>query len=195
MNRLTDHIAADRLSTAAIGGALVLLGAVLLGVEFIGLEAGEAWPVFVIAPGLGLVFAGLVGVRARWMVVAGTIVTLVGLLLLYQQRTDHWESWAYAWALVGLGGAGLGIAVAGLVHGDADGVRRGVQYMLSGGALFALGLLYFEGTIGIGDERAPFPEWTLAAVIIAVGLALVGWALLRRKAAPASQPVHSDVEN
>jgi len=59
----------------------------------------------------------------------------------------------------------------------------------------ALGRLYFEGTIGIGDGRAPFPEWTLAAVIIAVGLALVGWALLTRKPQAASQPIHSDVEN
>jgi hypothetical protein len=70
-----------------------------------------------------------------------------------------------------------------------------VQYMLSGGALFAVGLLYFEGTIGIGGGRAPFPDWTLAAVIIAVGLALVGRALLTRKPPPASQPIHSDMEN
>lgn len=106
MNRLPD-IAQDRISTASIGGALVLVGAVLLGVEFMDLEAGEAWPVFVIAPGIGLVITGLVGVRARWLVVTGT----------------------------------------------------------------------------------------LAAVITAVGLALIGWTLLRRKPAPASQAMHKDMEN
>ena len=47
--------------------------------------------------------------------IAGSIVTTVGSVLLYQQTTGHWESWAYAWALVGPGAAGLGMLVYGLL--------------------------------------------------------------------------------
>ena len=34
------------------------------------------------------------------------VVTTVGLVLLYQNTTGRWESWAYAWALVGPAASG-----------------------------------------------------------------------------------------
>ena len=51
------------------------------------------------------------------MVVGGTVATTVGLVLLYQNNTGHWESWAYAWALVGPAASGLGLALWGAAHG------------------------------------------------------------------------------
>ena len=79
------------------------------------------------------------------MVVGGTVATTVGLVLLYQNSTGHWESWAYAWALVGPAASGLGMVLWGLRTGHAGQVRNGTWGLLGGLAMFVVGFLFFEG--------------------------------------------------
>ena len=86
------------------------------------------------------------------MVIGGTVVTTVGLVLLYQDQTGRWESWAYAWALVGPAASGLGLLLWGMRSGDARRVRNGTWALLGGLGLFVVGFLFFEGVIGIGGE-------------------------------------------
>ena len=132
------------------------------------------------AIGTALLVIGLLVAAESGMVIGGAVVTTVGLVLLYQNQTDHWESWAYAWALVGPAASGLGLALWGIRTADARDVRNGTWGLLGGLAFFAVGFLFFEGIIGISGEKLPLPEWALPAVLIAIGVAVLLRGLLHR---------------
>ena len=77
-------------------GGLFLLGQVT-GFGFFGFS----WPLFVLIP--GLIFLAL-ALRSEdnstvGFIFPGIIVTGTGLILSYQNMTNHWESWAYIWTL------------------------------------------------------------------------------------------------
>ena len=167
---------------AAIGAVLIVIGAVLLAGQLLDVGLGDlGWPFIVIGVGVAILVIGLVVVNQSGMVVGGTVVTTVGLVLLYQDQTGRWESWAYAWALVGPAASGLGLALWGIRSGDADDVRNGTWGLLGGLAIFAIGFLFFEGVIGISGEPLPLPEWLLPAVVIVIGLVILARGLLQRR--------------
>jgi hypothetical protein len=141
------------------------------------------WPFFVIAAGVAVLLIGLVIANEQGMVIGGTIATTVGLVLLYQNNTGRWESWAYAWALVGPAASGLGLALWGVRSGNGTDVRNGLWGVLGGLAIFAVAFLFFEGVIGIGGNRFDLPEWLLPAAIIAIGVVVLGRGLLERREA------------
>jgi hypothetical protein len=171
-------------STAALGIGFVVLGLALLAVQLLDIDVGEyGWPLFVIIPGIALLAIGLLGRGAAGVAIGGSVITAGGLLLLYQNATDHWESWAYAWALVAPGASGLGMAAAGLRSGDSGMVRNGTWQGLTGLAIFVAGLVFFEGIIGISGRRLPLPDWSLAALVILVGIALLVRAAFTRRGA------------
>ena len=124
-----------------------MLGAILIAVGivfFVGQQfqidwGAEAWPFYVIAPGVILLAFGLTQPHGSGMAVGGSIVTMVGLILLYQNLTDHWESWAYAWALVGPGGSGLGMLLTGTRDGNRKMARDGFWMILTALVIFAIG--------------------------------------------------------
>jgi hypothetical protein len=101
------------------------------------------------------------------------VVTVVGLVLLYQNATDRFESWAYAWALVGPGGSGIGMLLYGTRSGDRKMARDGFWTILGAMGLFAVGLIFFEGIIGISGERLPLPNWVLPVAVIAIGVVVL----------------------
>jgi hypothetical protein len=156
-------------------GALLFLGQLLdIGIDDVG------WPFIVVAIGVVILGLGLFVNREQGMVIGGTVVTTVGLVLLYQNSTGHWESWAYAWALVGPAASGLGLAVWGASTANATELRNGTWGLLGGLALFVVGFLFFEGVIGISGRRLPLPEWVVPAAVIAIGVAILGRGLLQR---------------
>jgi hypothetical protein len=162
-----------------------VLGLALLAAQLLDFDLGRyGWPVFVIVPGLVLLVIGLVGRGTGGMIIGGTVVTSVGLVLLYQNTTDHWESWAYAWALVGPAAGGLGMALSGLRSGDATLMRNGTWQALGGLGVFVAGLIFFEGIIGISGRRLALPEWSLAALVIGIGVVLVIRAAVARPETP-----------
>lgn len=165
-----------------LGAALVAIGLLLFASQLldIGIE-DVGWPIIVIGVGVVILALGLFVNREQGMVVGGTVVTVVGLVLLYQNSTGRWESWAYAWALVGPAASGLGMLLWGLRTADGRDVRNGTWGLLGGLGLFAVGYLFFEGIIGISGERLPLPEWLLPAVVIAIGVVLLGRALFERR--------------
>ena len=95
---------------------------------------------------------------------------MVGLVLLYQNATDHWESWAYAWALVGPGGSGVGMLLYGTRSGDRKMARDGFWTVLTALGIFAVGLIFFEGILGISGDRLPLPNWVLPVSVIGIGV-------------------------
>ena len=95
-------------------GTLVLIG------QALELDMGRVgWPFFVIVPGLGLLGLGLAGSGrlGEVLAMAGGVVTMAGLVLLVQNATDRFDTWAYAWALVVVAGAGIGRWLVGVTRG------------------------------------------------------------------------------
>lgn len=156
---------------AVLGGILIVLGLVFFAGQQLNIDVGEAtWPFYVIVPGLALATLGLTQRRGSGLTIAGSIVTMVGLVLLYQNAVDHFESWAYAWTLVGPGGSGIGMLLYGTRSGDRKMARDGFFAILTALGLFAAGLVFFEGIIGISGERLPLPNWALPVSVIVIGV-------------------------
>jgi hypothetical protein len=157
--------------TALLGILLITVGVFFFIGQWLNIDWGAAtWPFYVIAPGLALMAWGLTQRDGSGLTVAGSIVTMVGLILLYQNTTGHWESWAYAWALVGPGASGLGMLLYGTRSGNRKMARDGFWQILVAIGLFVAGFIFFEGIIGISGQRLPLPEWLLPAAVIAIGL-------------------------
>jgi len=158
---------------------LVLIGAILLIGQFVRVDIGHyGWPFFVIAPGVLLIVVALTarGAVSEGLAIAGSIIAVSGLILLYQNSTDHFESWAYAWALVFPGSIGLGMILYGLTAGRPGNVRAGTRLVGIAGVLFLLGAAFFEGVIGIGgyqlDRTAGLAVGALIIVLGALMLIL-----------------------
>lgn len=164
-----------------IGILLVLAGILLFVGQLLDVDVWAlGWPFIIVALGVGMLVIGLFVNEEQGLVVGGTVVTTVGLVLAYQNQTDHWESWAYAWALVGPAASGLGMMLWGFRSGSGNEIRNGTWGLLGGLALFVVGYLFFEGVIGISGERLPLPDWVLPALIIAIGVVVLGRGLLSR---------------
>ena len=167
--------------TAIVGLILVAAGIF----AFVAREAGFDpfsvidWPLFIIVPGLVLVAAAVLVPRPDGIgfAIAGSIVTSIGLLLWYQNASDHWESWAYAWALIGPGAAGLALFLYGAWTHAADQVSGGLRLMGISAILFVAGLLFFETIFQSGRLPVDLGDaWPV--VLVAIGVVIVLGALL-----------------
>ena len=85
----------------AAGIVLVVAGGVVLAARQAGFEVGNlvadgGWALFIIVPGLALLATAFVPTPPQGLgfAIAGSVVTTVGLILLYQETTETWESWA-----------------------------------------------------------------------------------------------------
>ena len=172
----------SRTSGIVVGLLLIGAGALLLAVNTFNMalpfDLGRVgWPVFVIAPGLALLVIGLItsGEAGTGLAVAGGIVTTVGLILAYQYSTNHWTSWAYAWALIAPTSVGASMFLWGIFHGRGDVVRQGVSALGVGLVLFIVGFAFFEGVLHLGGERglAPLGRQALPIALIAAGVLVV----------------------
>jgi hypothetical protein len=103
------------------------------------------WPFFVIVPG-AMFFVGMVlgGKPAGPLAIPGSIVSMTGLLLLYQSVTNHWESWAYAWALIFPTSVGVGLVINGVWSNVDRLTRSGMKWITAGAIIFLAGGAFFE---------------------------------------------------
>jgi hypothetical protein len=167
---------------AALGGLLLLLGMVVLLGQALELELGRVgWPFFVIVPGLALLGLGLAAAGRLGEVLAtiGGVVTMAGLVLLVQNATDRFETWAYAWTLVLLVGAGLGRWLVGVVRGRRDLAASGGWLIAAGLVGFLVLSVFFEVVVGVGGRSfGSAGRYGLAALLTLAGLVLLGRRLL-----------------
>jgi hypothetical protein len=165
-----------------LGGLLLLLGILVLAGQAVDVDVGRVgWPFFVIVPGLGLLGLGLAsdGRVGEVLAMVGGIISVNGLVLLVQNATDRFDTWAYAWTLVFVVGPGIGRWLVGVVRGRGD-------LAASGGWLIAVGLagflglaVVFELVVGIGGGGyGAAGRYGLAALLILAGLVLLGRRLL-----------------
>jgi hypothetical protein len=167
-----------------LGGILVAVGAVAYALQRAGIDpftwlGGSGWTLFVILPGLALLGASFVTRSAGiGLSIAGSVVAMVGLLLLYQDQARHYESWSYAWALIAPTSIGVGMLLHGLRFARPELVTVGTRMVAVGLVLLlALGW-YFESIFETG--RVPFAigdSWPL--VVLVVGIVVMALALLR----------------
>jgi hypothetical protein len=166
--------------TLAIGVLLILAGATVLGIRQLGLDVADAgWPLFVIVPGIVLFLVGLaVGDRAgTGFAVGGSIATVTGLILAFQNETGLWATWAYAWVLVAPGGVGLGLAVYGALTRQRDLALGGSWTLLTGLVMFVVGAFFFESVIGLSGDRIEGLDTLLAGAVVVLGVVVVGLGL------------------
>src|SRR5215208_6341944 len=131
---------------ALVGGALLVAFGLLAlaGQVFRNVDWGFLWPFTIIGFGtlfFVAMFAG--GKQAAAFAIPGSIVSGIGLILLFQSLTGHWESMSYFWALI-IMFVGLGIYIMGWYGGDANQKRSGLGVMKVGFILFILFGAFFE---------------------------------------------------
>ena len=155
-------------SLLIIFGALALLGKVFQNYDF----WGTFWPFFIIGVGL-LFFVGMFagGRSVSGLAIPGTIITTIGLMLFYQNITNHWESWSYGWTVV-LMSVGLGIFIMGIWGQNTTQRAAGLRVLRIGVIMFVIFGAFFEliftSGMSFGLRSIIFP-----AALILLGLYLV----------------------
>ena len=143
------------------GGILIAFGLLSLASQvFRFLDWGFLWPFIVI--GIGLLFfvamfAG--GKQIAGFAVPGSIVSGIGLILLFQNITHHWESMSYFWTLI-IMFVGAGIYIMGMYGDDANHKKSGLHVMKIGFILFIIFGAFFEmilSPFGLTAGRYTFP--------------------------------------
>ena len=155
-------------SILIIFGALALLGKLFQNIDF----WGTFWPFFIIGIGL-LFFVGMFagGRSVSGLAIPGTIITTIGLMLFYQNITNHWESWSYAWTEI-LMSVGLGIYIMGIWGQNQSQRTSGLSVLRIGLILFIIFGAFFEL---IFTSHMPLG---LRSIIFPIGLILLGLYLI-----------------
>ncbi len=162
-------------SGLAFGLVILLIGVWLLAAQLVPGLHGWAqqfttWPMIVIGAGAILLLLGVV-TRDSNLMVPGCIVATVGGILLVNNSTQNYLSWAYAWALIP-GGVGVGEVLSGLLKSERDRINRGLNTIATSIILFILFASFFGGLTWLG------PYWPV--LVIVVGLWLLVRAFLRK---------------
>ena len=163
-----------------LGVVLIALGVFFLLGQMLDLDIWAfGWPIFVLLPGMILLAISITagGKVGEPLAIGGSLLTVLGLLFFYQNTTNHWESWAYAWALVAPTSIGLGQMLYGTVKDQDALVKSGKQLVLIGGAIFLCGFVFFELIIGISGLGLSSFGWSL--LLIGLGAILILHAVLR----------------
>ena len=154
---------------AILGWMLIGLGALFLAFQVFNIRLIDfLWPFFIIVPGL-LFFVGMAMGRksASPLAIPGSVITGTGLLLFYQNLTNHWESWAYAWTLY-VGFVGVGIIIHGAVSDRNDAVKTGYRLIGISLAMFLAFGIFFELIINISNNPMGNVFWP--GLLILAGL-------------------------
>ncbi len=161
------------LMTFYLGILLLAWGLIFLVAQFLGGSFWSyIWPFFVILTGAAF-FAGMQagGQRLSGLAIPGSIISMVGLILLVQNTFHQWHTWAYAWALI-IVSVGIGL----LIHsryGGQEGARRAGLYLVRLGVILFLAFgIFFELLFFLlGEHHASTIFWSVA--LIAVGFYII----------------------
>jgi hypothetical protein len=137
-------------------GVLALLGQIFRDFHF----WSYVWPFIIIGSGL-LFFIGMFagGKSLAGLAIPGSIITVNGLMLLFQNFTGHWASWSYGWTVT-LASVGLGIFIMGIYQGNEQRRQAGLKVMKIAAVLFIIFGAFFEmilSPFGLTGGRYTFP--------------------------------------
>lgn len=168
-------MSSQRNAGSLVGGSLLIIFGVLalLGKLFQNFNFWNTfWPFFIIGFGL-LFFVGMFagGRSVSGLAIPGSIITTIGLILFYQNITNHWESWSYGWTVI-LMAVGLGILIMGIWGQNATQRAAGMRVLRIGLVMFIIFGAFFEliftSGMPFGLRSIIFP-----AALILLGLYLV----------------------
>jgi len=164
---------------ALIGGA-ILIGVGLLTLVsriFTDIDWGLLWPVAIIGFGaLFFIAMFITGKSGAAFAVPGTIISGIGLVILFQNITQHWTVMSYIWTLVIIF-VGLGIYIMGWYGEDANQRRSGAKVMKIGAILFIVFGTIFESLFSSLNNMV-FP---ILLILLGVYLVVSRSGLLNRK--------------
>ena len=162
-----------------IGMILIGLGIVFLLGQVFQISFWQfTWPFFIIVPGLMFFIAMIMaGKPGGPLAIPGSIVTTVGVLLLFQSLTNMWHTWAYAWSLIFPTSIGIGMIIGGRWSDSPSMVANGRRVMTIGIIIFLLLGALFELVLNINHN--PVAPFVWPALMIGIGI----WLLLRRTSA------------
>lgn len=170
-----------RRGSFTFGVILILLGAWFLAVQFVP-QIGEwmdrvaDWPIWVIAPGVIFILAGLVSGVTELMI-PGSIISGTGLILYYQNATGDWQSWSYVWALF-IVFVGIGVFLSHLFKGQVGkAFEEGIPPMMTGIVMFLIFGSIFRAAFGQSPLLGDY--WPL--LLVGVGLWLLIRPMFRKK--------------
>lgn len=120
----------NQFSGFMMGGVLVGIGILFLLGQIFHIKLGRfMWPFYIIIPGVLLFIFALTSPSrvGEPLAVLSSSITMVGLILLYQNITNHWASWAYAWTLITPTSIGLGQLIYGSTNDNEITIKTGKQ--------------------------------------------------------------------
>lgn len=144
----------DGQGRVVIGIGLIGLGVLFLVNELFNIDLFDVlWPAVIILYGL-LFFARMVtGSRQTGrLAIPGSMITMTGLILLVQNVTGRFESWAYAWALIWPTAQGIGLVINGTWTRRPSITRSGWAMVRTGVIIFVVAGAFFELFLGRGDQ-------------------------------------------
>jgi hypothetical protein len=157
-----------------IPGLPVLTTGILLFITSLSGQWGwwaTLWPWEVIGVALGFVLAAIF-LRVVWLMIPASIVGLNGLVLLFCAMTGEWSSWAVLWTIEPFA-VGLPLLLIGFFQ-RIDGVK------LAGIILCGLAGLAFAAMSSVLVTSVWITRIIGPAILLVLGLLLVGTALFRR---------------
>lgn len=166
----------SRRGSLIVGFLLILLGVWFLVDDYLGIDLGQVgWPLFIIVPGVATYLGAMLlpHAPAKGLSAVGSIITMVGLILFFQNNFGHYQSWAYAWALVAPTSFGLGWMGLGLLRQNRELAQEGMRLAGVGLVLFLAGGAFFELVIGIGGFRRSWAGNLWPVLLIVLGIVLL----------------------
>ena len=171
---------AEKRSRLGLGLILVAVGIAFLVLQIVpGLAnwftVTLSWPLIVVGVGVLILIVGLLS-GAPETAIGACVVAGIGGILYYQNLTNNWVSWAYAWTLIP-GFSGIGMVISGLLGSRvARSISRGLDQIITSVVLF----LIFGSIFGpmFGGFSLLGPYWPL--LLVAAGLLIIVRAILHR---------------
>lgn len=173
-----------RRKSITVGVLFILIGGWLLSVQFYEplkdwANAFAEWPMWVVAIGILIFVAGLVS-GSPSLTVPAAVISGLGGIFYYQNLTDQWDTWAYAWTLIP-GFIGVGTLIQYLLQGKIRlALRQGGGAIVFSLFLFGVfGGLFYDSVGGPAflDDLSDY--WPVLLIII--GLSILLRPMFKRK--------------
>jgi hypothetical protein len=170
MERKENEMQPNRsnVGTLIAGTILIIFGLLSLMPRFFNfIDWGIVWPFAVVGVGALFFIAMFAGGRqTAAFAIPGSIISGIGLVLLFQNITGRWESMSYFWTLI-IVFVGVGISLMGWYSGDANQKQSGFGVMKVGFILFIIFGAFFEMIF------SSFSGLVFPVLLIALGAYLV----------------------
>ena len=151
------------------GYALLGLGVFFLLANILGFSIGGVFLVLLfLIPGGIMLQAGMNNNPTPFLVIPGLMLITTGSIFAFCFLTNHWEAWAYAWALYPVS---LGVAFSHIGQYQPNFTVIGQNFLRVGLVVFVTMAFFFE--ILIFQSLGALGIWLVALAMIGMGILLL----------------------